>query len=89
MEQDAVATYYPLLFLTISQLCIQKDQTQAEYQAALQYICSEEIHLYIIHYINWSVFLSVEEVLDYFKLSRQSSQVGAEVDMHYDTHTQK
>lgn len=47
MEQDAVATYYPLLFLSISQLCIPKDQTQAEYQAALQYSCSKETRLYI------------------------------------------
>lgn len=47
MEQDSVVTYYPLLFLIISQLCIQKGQKQAEYQAALQFICSKEICLYI------------------------------------------
>lgn len=49
MEQEAVAIFFSLLFLTINQLCIQKDQKPAEYQAALQYSCSKEICHYTNH----------------------------------------
>lgn len=95
MEQEAVAIYCPLLFLTVNQLCVQKDQKQAKYQAALQYSCSREICHYTSH-IHWSstTILSAEEksvTISNSFLSWPLSQVQAEVDMHYETltHTNK